>query len=72
MSVASSESARGERSVSQVVAEWRERSARGEPIDPDQLLAEIQQAEQAAVRTDSLQANEFPTVASHNSDSPES
>ena len=63
MSVASSQRGSGERSVAQVVAEWRERSARGEPVDTEEMLAQIEQAEQAAVRSDSLRASQYPTFA---------
>src|SRR5687768_8965384 len=61
--MASSQRESGERSVAQVVAEWRERSARGEPIDTGQMLAEIEQAERAEARTNSLRASQFPSKA---------
>src|SRR5262245_37050423 len=44
MSAAANENGGSRRSVAEVVAEWRSKRARGEPVDPEALFAEIEQA----------------------------
>ncbi len=63
MSVASSNRPVSERSVAEVVAEWRLRCEQGEVVDSRQMLHEIEQARQAEGRSESLSPHDFPDVA---------